>query len=106
MNEIDEIANKFIYQFNSRHQDELLKLDFTWPSIGLLDKAVITQDEDEIKGISSYLAIFIQHCWLNFDQVQSEIKLEKNEVVIYSRGGKFLKSHQINRCNISLLVKD
>lgn len=81
------------------------QLDFTWPSIGVVDRLLSPLREKErltefenlmLEGTASYLAKMIHDCWNNFDQeldVRAFLNTASpNGPIIEASGGKYLTS--------------
>lgn len=79
------------------------RLDYSWPSVGLLDhftyflrgkESYSEKEELFISGVAAYLAGIAHDTWAHFpDDLQIELKLAENErkdVFLHVQGGKFL----------------
>lgn len=93
-------ANRFANFWNELFIDyPKLKLDFTWPSVGIIDKILFplrnkklfnSVDYDFIKGAAAYIGIITYKNWSNYPDVKCELKLEGDQVkdfILYAEDG-------------------
>ncbi len=99
-------ANELISN-SARFRDEYLgyELDYSWPSVGLLDlyaqplkgkNSLEGKDRHLILCISSYLGIFAANCWKSFDpQLSIAVELsESHDVLLAATGGSTLEGKE------------
>ena len=83
-------ANRFTDFWNQVFFDyPQLKLDRTWPSIGIIDKILFPlrtkesfnfTDYDFIKGAAAYIGIIAHNNWSRYDNVKCDLKLTGDNV--------------------------
>jgi hypothetical protein len=105
--EIREEAKRFASFWNSKLEvHPQLKLDGTWPSIGIVDKILFSLrakqifnklDVALIKGAAAYLGIIAYKCWSTYpDTICNLSKVGDNteDYLLKASGGEFLKDGQ------------
>lgn len=116
--EVKKIADDFTNFWNeifSSHQE--FTLDYTWPSIGIVDKIIFplrnkkefnNHDEPLIQGASAYIACIAIECWRQYPEVQSRAFLsldESKDVIIEAKGGEFLEKDEKFSICVTQVIK-
>jgi len=116
--EVKKIADEFTNFWNeifNEHPE--FELDYTWPSIGIVDKIIFPlrnkkdfskHDEPLIQGVSAYLACIAIECWKQYPEVQARAYLsleESKDVIIEAKGGEFLEKDEKFSICLTQVVK-
>jgi hypothetical protein len=105
--EVKKISDDFVSFWNEVFQAQpQFLLDYTWPSIGIVDKLLFplrgkktfsAADLPLIRGAAAYIGIIAFRAWRNFPEVETSLTLtleEPRDIVIKAKGGKFLKDDE------------
>ena len=92
-------------------------LDFSWPSIGLIDRVLrplrtkrelTARDEQMILASSAYIGGIAYDCWLQFEgnpAVTLQLEQDGKEVVIRAKGGAHMKEDETYSIPITSVVR-
>jgi len=112
---VEELADWFSKTFSfSTAEQPLLKLDFTWPSVSLLDQISFhlrykeTLDEAEkqlLRGLSAYLGVMAKESWESFG-AEVELQLSEQGVTIVAKAGPALDGKKEFRVSIEQRLQE